>query len=65
MKPWRPSSARHYWPLPRVLPAESVTCGDHDGLLVSDRDYPRVLLPSSEDTADRLLGQIPPVPTVP
>src|SRR5215470_3938271 len=30
----------------RVLPAESVTCGDHDGLSVSDRDYPRVLLPS-------------------
>jgi AAA domain/TrwC relaxase len=29
----------------RVLPAESVTCGDHEGLSVSDRDYPRVLLP--------------------
>ena len=30
----------------RVLPADSVTCGDHDGLSVSDRDYPWVLLPS-------------------
>jgi hypothetical protein len=26
---------------------ESVICGDHDGLSASDRDYPRVLLPSS------------------
>jgi hypothetical protein len=35
----------------RVLPAESVTCGDHDGRSVSDRDYPRVLLPSGTQRA--------------
>jgi len=35
----------------RVLPAESVTCRDHDGLSVSDRDYPRVLLPSGTQRA--------------
>ena len=35
----------------RVLPAESVTCGDHDGLSVSDRDYPRMLLPSGTQRA--------------
>jgi hypothetical protein len=30
----------------RLSPADSVTCGDLDGLSVSDRDYPRALLPS-------------------
>jgi hypothetical protein len=36
---------------PRVLPADSVTCGDLGGLSVSDRDYPWVLLPSGTQRA--------------
>jgi Phage integrase family len=35
----------------RVLPAESVTCGDLDGLSASDRDYPWALLPSGTQRA--------------
>ena len=36
---------------PRVLPAESVTCGDLDGVSASDRDYPWALLPSGTQRA--------------
>jgi hypothetical protein len=32
-------------------PADSVTCGDLGGLSLSDRDYPRVLLPSGTQRA--------------
>ena len=35
----------------RVLPAESVTCGDLDGLSASDRDYLWALLPSGTQRA--------------
>jgi hypothetical protein len=41
----------------RVLPAESVTCADHDGLSVSDRDYSRVLLPSGTQRARSRFGR--------
>ena len=35
----------------RVLPGESVTCGDLDGLSASDRDYPWALFPSGTQRA--------------
>jgi hypothetical protein len=42
----------------RVLPADSVTCGDLAGLSLSDRDWPRVLLLSGTQRARLLAGSL-------
>ncbi len=42
----------------RLLPADSATCANLDGLTVSDHDYPRGLLPSGTFTAPEAANPI-------